>query len=185
MPKFLQTVTGGRLLGRCFYQKGACSYRQRHWNLIKRSTPSGPVGLAGCPGPLMIERPRRTDASNHKYLPMRQKTREDVMADNSAPRQGDIYLKLDGVNNFVEIPSSADYGIATTGELSVAAWIRPDTLNFPRWERTGYVHWLGKGEGTGDAGQQEWVVRMYNRDHTTEHPPRPNRVSFYTFNPHA
>jgi hypothetical protein len=105
------------------------------------------------------------------------------MADNSAPRHGDVYLKLNGVNNFVEIPSSADYSIATTGELSVAAWIRPDTLNFSHWERTGYVHWLGKGEGAGNAGQQEWVFRMYNRDHTTEHPPRPNRISFYTFNP--
>jgi hypothetical protein len=105
------------------------------------------------------------------------------MTANSAPRQGDVYLKLDGVKSFVEIPSIADYSIATTGELSIATWIRPDTLNFQRWERTGYVHWLGKGEGTGDAGQQEWVFRMYNRDHTTEHPPRPNRISFYAFNP--
>jgi hypothetical protein len=56
-------------------------------------------------------------------------------------------------------------------------------LNFPRWERTGYVHWLGKGEGSGDGGQQEWVFRIYNRDDTTENPPRPNRVSFYVFNP--
>jgi concanavalin A-like lectin/glucanase superfamily protein len=108
---------------------------------------------------------------------------ENDMTANSAPRTGDIYLKLNGLNNFVEIPSSTDYSIATTGELSVAAWIRPDTLNFPSWERAGYVHWLGKGEGSGDTGQQEWVFRIYNRDHTTEHPPRPNRISFYTFNP--
>jgi hypothetical protein len=45
------------------------------------------------------------------------------------------------------------------------------------------VHWLGKGEGAGDGGQQEWVFRIYNRDDTTENPPRPNRVSFYVFNP--
>jgi hypothetical protein len=104
------------------------------------------------------------------------------MVANSAPRPGDLYLKFNGVDNFVEIPSTADYSIATTGELSVSAWIRPDTLNFQRWERTGYVHWLGKGEGAGTAGQQEWAFRMYNRDHTTEHPPRPNRISFYVFN---
>src|SRR5262249_25542160 len=86
---------------------------------------------------------------------------------NSAPRTGDVYLKLTGVDSYVQIASIADYSIATTGALSVAAWMRPDTLNFPRWEGTGYVHWLGKGE----SGQQEWVLRMYNRDGTTEDPP--------------
>lgn len=103
------------------------------------------------------------------------------MVANAAPRQGDVYLRFNGQDSFVEIPSIADYSIATTGELAVAAWIRPDTLNC--WERTGYVHWLGKGEGAGDGGRQEWVFRIYNRDHTTENPPRPNRISFYVFNP--
>jgi hypothetical protein len=101
---------------------------------------------------------------------------------NSAPKKGDVYLKLTGIDSYVEIASIADYSIATTGELSVAAWIRPDVLNFPRWEETGYVHWLGKGAGAGEAGQQEWTFRMYNLDGTTENPPRPNRISFYVFN---
>jgi hypothetical protein len=107
---------------------------------------------------------------------------EDAMT-NSAPRKGDVYLKFTGVDSYVEIVSIEDYSIATTGELSVSAWIRPDALNFSRWEGTHYVHWLGKGAGTGDSGQQEWVFRMYNRDHTVENPPRPNRISFYVFNP--
>lgn len=98
---------------------------------------------------------------------------------NAAPRKGDVYLKLAGSDSYVEVASIADYSIATTGALSVAAWIRPDTVNFSRWERTGYVHWLGKG----DSGRHEWTFRMYNRDNTTEHPPRPNRISFYAFNP--
>lgn len=98
---------------------------------------------------------------------------------NAAPQTSDVYLKLTGVDSYVEIASIADYSIATTGELSVAAWMRPDTLNFPRWEETGYVYWLGKG----DSGQQEWAFRMYNRDNTTETPPRPNRISVYAFNP--
>lgn len=102
---------------------------------------------------------------------------------NSAPRKGDSYLKFTGADSYVEIVSIADYSVATTGELSVAAWIRPDTLNFPDWEGTRYVYWLGKGEGAGGSGQQEWAFRMYNRDHTAEHPPRPNRISFYVFNP--
>src|SRR5262249_53312824 len=62
-------------------------------------------------------------------------------------------------------------------------WMRPDVLNFPNAEGTGYVHWLGKGEGAGPGGVQEWVFRMYNRDGTQESPPRPNRISFYVFNP--
>ena len=66
------------------------------------------------------------------------------MLANAAPRPGDVYLRFNGLDNYVEIPSIADYSIATTGELAVAAWIRPDSLNFPRSERTGYVHWLGK-----------------------------------------
>jgi hypothetical protein len=98
---------------------------------------------------------------------------------NAAPRKGDVYLRFTGIDSYVEIASIEDYSIATTGELSVAAWIRPDTLNFPHWEGTRYVYWLGKG----DTGEQEWAFRMYNRDHTAETPPRPNRISFYTFNP--
>src|SRR6202047_4395995 len=61
--------------------------------------------------------------------------REEHMT-NSAPRKGDIYLKFTGADSYVEIASIGDYSVATTGELSVAAWIRPDTLNFSRWEGT-------------------------------------------------
>ena len=52
-------------------------------------------------------------------------------------------------------------------------------LNFPRWAETGYVYWLRKG----GSGEQELAFRMYNRDNTSETPPRPNRISVYTFNP--
>ncbi len=51
-------------------------------------------------------------------------------------------------------------------------------LTFPASEKSGYVHWMGKGA----SGQQEWVFRMYNET-TTDDPPRPNRISFYVFNP--
>ena len=49
---------------------------------------------------------------------------------NAAPGSGDVYLKVTGADSYVEIASIADYGIPTTGALSVAAWMRPDTLNF-------------------------------------------------------
>lgn len=96
---------------------------------------------------------------------------------------GPYYLSFNGDRNYVEVPSSADFSVDTNQALTIAAWMRPSALNFPRFEGSHYVHWLGKGEGTGDNGQQEWTFRMYNRDGTTEHPPRPNRISFYVFNP--
>lgn len=95
---------------------------------------------------------------------------------------GHSYLHFDGFQGSIEIPDSPDFSLTTTGALTVSAWIRPETLNFPSTEGQGtdlakaYVHWLGKGE----AGQQEWVFRMYNK-HNSVH--RPNRISFYVFNP--
>jgi len=98
---------------------------------------------------------------------------------SAAPNRGDIYLRFNGIDNYVEIPSSDDFSVSTSGELTVSAWLRPDVLNFSSWESTGYVHWMGKGE----TGQHEWVFCMYNGAETTETPERPNRISFYVFNP--
>jgi hypothetical protein len=86
-------------------------------------------------------------------------------------------LVFDGEDDYIEIPDHADFSVATTGQLSVSAWIRPDVLTFPIFQSTGYVHWMGKGE----PGQHEWALRMYNAV-TTDTPPRPNRISFYLFN---
>jgi hypothetical protein len=103
---------------------------------------------------------------------------------NSAPRPGDVYLKFNGYDAYVEIPSQLHYSISTTGELTIAAWMRPDTLNFPHVEaHSDYIHWLGKGEISGGAGNQEWTFRMYNHHDPLDSPSRPNRISFYLFNP--
>ena len=72
----------------------------------------------------------------------------------------------------------ARLSISTTGQLSVVAWIRPDTLDFAASEGSSYVNFLGKGA----AGEQEWTLRMYSAINS-ETPPRPNRVSGYVFNP--
>jgi hypothetical protein len=101
------------------------------------------------------------------------------MPRTSAPWPGDVYLKFNGLGDFVEIPGTDRLSVDTTGALTIAAWMRPDILNFPKSEGSGYIHWLGKGE----SGRQEWTFRMYNRDNTREIPPRPNRISFYVFNP--
>ena len=70
-------------------------------------------------------------------------------------------LVFDGEDDYIEIPDHADFSVATTGQLCVSAWIRPDVLTFPVSQSTGYVHWMGKGE----AGQHEWMFRMYNAGH--------------------
>ncbi len=85
-------------------------------------------------------------------------------------------LHFDGTGTYIEIPSNADFSVATTGALTVSAWIKPDTLIFPNCEGSGYVHWMGKGE----TNRHEWVMRMYSQDNTEN---RANRISFYVFNP--
>src|SRR5215469_1320825 len=106
------------------------------------------------------------------------------MTKDSSPQSGDVYLKFNGRDAYVEVPSIADYSVSTTGELTISAWLRPDTLNFPSVERNSdYIHWLGKGESSGAGGNQEWTFRMYNHFDPLDSPSRPNRISFYLFNP--
>lgn len=82
---------------------------------------------------------------------------------------------FDGLDDYVETADHPDYSIASTGELTVVALIRPDSLEMPSQERTGYVHWLGKGV----PGQDEWTFRMYQLGNTEG---RENRISCYAFN---
>src|SRR5437016_4983342 len=89
------------------------------------------------------------------------------------------YLMFDGIDNYVEVDSSPLFSVATTGTLTVSVWMMPEVLTFINSVR-GYVHWLGKGTGFGNSGQQEWTFRMYNFANDAN---RPNRISFYVFNP--
>ena len=52
------------------------------------------------------------------------------MPQNAEPQPGDVYLRFNGTNAYVEVASIADYSVSTTGELTVSVWMRPDTLNF-------------------------------------------------------
>lgn len=100
------------------------------------------------------------------------------------PRAGQAFLQFDGSpGNFVEIqdPSNGDFSVTTperTG-LTISAWIRPDALCFLNTDGLGYIHWLGKGVGAGQTGQQEWTFRMYSEDNGEG---RDTRISFYVFN---
>jgi hypothetical protein len=84
-------------------------------------------------------------------------------------------LHFDGVTTYAETPDRDALSIATTGALTVSAWINPSTLLFPKTEDTGYVHFLGKGL----HGQEEWLFRIYSSGNTEN---RGNRISFYVFN---
>ena len=108
------------------------------------------------------------------------------MATNASSKPGDIYLEFNGRDAYVEIPSLPDYSVNTTEELTISAWLKPDTLNFPSVEGSSdYIHWLGKGERSGAEGNQEWAFLMYNHLDPSDSPSRPNRISFYLFNPQS
>ena len=88
-----------------------------------------------------------------------------------------LCLVFDGISNYVELDNGADFSVPTTGALTVSAWMRPDTFDYG----TGYVHWLGKGTGSGPSGQQEWTFRLYSQNYPTV--GQRKSVSFYVFNP--
>jgi hypothetical protein len=58
---------------------------------------------------------------------------------------------FDGLDDYVEVADHPDHSIATTGELTVVALIRPDSLEMPAQERTGYVHLDARAGGTLDS----------------------------------
>lgn len=88
---------------------------------------------------------------------------------------GDSIGVFNGTTQYVETPDADDLSVTATGILTIEAWMRPDVLEFPSQESTGYVHWMGKG----DPNQQEYVARMYS---LTNSESRPNRISGYAFN---
>jgi concanavalin A-like lectin/glucanase superfamily protein len=89
------------------------------------------------------------------------------------------FLVYDGRTSYAEIPSAPQLSVGAAG-LTVAVWMRPDVLSFPKTSGSSpieqYVHWLGKGAG----GHQEWTFRMYSQVPGDD---RGNRISFYVFNP--
>ena len=91
---------------------------------------------------------------------------------------GSLATVFNGSSQYIEVPNDSALSVPATGILTIEAWLRPDTLEFPGQEDTGYVHWLGKGE----VGQHEYAARMYSFTNS-EVPSRPNRISGYAFNP--
>lgn len=90
---------------------------------------------------------------------------------------GDPAAQFDGNGQYLEVPSAPSLSVTHTGCLTVQAWVRPSTLQFPHEEGSGYVYILGKGS----SGKQEYALRMYSYKNS-ETPERPNRISAYVFN---
>jgi hypothetical protein len=91
---------------------------------------------------------------------------------------GAAAAEFDGHGQYLQVRSAGVLSATHTGCLTVQAWIRPATLQFPQAQGSGYVYVLGKGS----PGEQEYAMRMYSYVNS-EHPARPNRVSGYVFNP--
>jgi len=102
-----------------------------------------------------------------------------AQSNSSAPGPPLTYVRFDGVSGYAEVPSAPALSLSPRG-LTVAVWMRPDTLSFAKTQGSlaseQYVHWLGKGQ----QGRYEWTFRMYS---LTTPGPRQNRISFYVFAP--
>ena len=97
---------------------------------------------------------------------------------STAPN-GELVALFNGSTQYAEIADAVDLSVPATGTLTVEAWIRPDTLEFPGAESSGdgpMVHFLGKGDTSNSS--QEYAFRIYNQSAS-----RPNRISCYVFNP--
>lgn len=99
----------------------------------------------------------------------------------SAPKRtrlpnGDTAAVFDGRTQYGEIATALSLSARPGHAITIEAWMRPDTLQFPNQEGAGYVHFAGKGE----SGEHEWVCRMYSLSNLAA---RPNRISGYVYNP--
>jgi hypothetical protein len=88
---------------------------------------------------------------------------------------GETAAVFNGSSQYMQVKDHRALSPATTGVLTIEAWIRPDTLKFQHKEGTGYVHWLGKGM----PNNHEYAARMYSSGNSEK---RDNRISGYLFN---
>jgi hypothetical protein len=89
---------------------------------------------------------------------------------------GDQAADFNGSSEYVTVNSAAALSVPTSGVISIESWVKPDTLQFPNTESSGYVYWQGKGNAT--AGY-EYANRMYSLTNSED---RPNRMSDYAWN---
>ena len=93
---------------------------------------------------------------------------------------GESAVDFNGNGEYMTVPSSADFSIPTTNQLTWEAWIRPDNLQWTSSndpDSAGYVNWMGKCQDYSPTC--EWEARMYSSVNPEN---RCNRLSAYAFN---
>jgi hypothetical protein len=101
------------------------------------------------------------------------------MSNNSSPRPGDVYVNFNGRNAYVEIPSLTDYSVSTTGKLTIAAWMRPGTLNFPHVEQAPTIStgWARVRRAVQRGTRNGRSARITGTTRWTAHPDRTGSAS--------
>ncbi len=85
------------------------------------------------------------------------------------------------LGQYLRVPTSPVFSIATAHALTFEAWIRPDVLQFAHpASGDGYIDWMGKCQEYSPSC--EWEARMYSA-RTSQ--GRADRLSAYVFNPSA
>ena len=113
-----------------------------------------------------------TDVSGHGHNGVAINNPSGIVLPN-----GDHAFLFNGTSQYVEVNNSPDLSVTATGIITLEAWIRPDVLDFPDMDGTGYVNWMGKGE----SGQHEYVCRMFGQSPTGNDEGRGNRISGTVF----
>lgn len=90
---------------------------------------------------------------------------------------GEKAASFNGTNQYLSVPASPALSVPTKRVLTIVAWIKPSTLQFPRTENEDFVYFLGKGDPTNGY---EYANRMYSLVNSAN---RPNRISVYHWNP--
>lgn len=108
-----------------------------------------------------------TDITGHGYTAVLMNTPSATALPN-----GDRSLLFNGIDQYAEVHNAPALSVSATGILTMEAWLRPDVLDFPDMEGTGYVNWMGKGEN----GQHEYVCRLYGQSPTGNDQGRTNRL---------
>ncbi|MFA4887271.1 MAG: LamG domain-containing protein [Candidatus Nanoarchaeia archaeon] len=90
---------------------------------------------------------------------------------------GDGAFEFDGSNDKIIVPDADSLSPAATNAYTIAFWIKFNRTKFVGEGNTkSYINFLGKA----DAGQNEFMFRYFNSSNPDN---RPNRISFYMFNP--
>jgi hypothetical protein len=107
---------------------------------------------------------------------------KDLVGSLDGQVQGNVAFSGDKAtfngSSWIKVPSHRDFSAATTGEISVVAFMQ--VTNWTKQASNGeYVHWMGKGS----PGSHEWTCRYYIDGGSGEAATRKRRTSFYAFNP--